>query len=139
MMKFAIPSAATVFSLLVCGCGNRVESPPEVDLPVGSVLSETPAEDAGLRAGDKILKVDGVEVGEFETGVGSIADRVLFSEGDSIKLDNGDWLSEDYAFCNRVRALGDVPLLAYVGAGVGHVGHFTYGGPYVERLKAGKL
>lgn len=58
---------------------------------------------------------------------------------DEIKLDNGDWLSEDYAFCKRVRDLGDVPLLAYVGPGVGHVGHFTYGAPYVERLKTGKL
>lgn len=58
---------------------------------------------------------------------------------DEIKLENGDWLSEDYAFCRRVRALGDTPLLAYVGAGVGHVGQFVYGGPYLERLKAGKL
>ncbi|MEL7463902.1 MAG: hypothetical protein AAFN79_07530 [Pseudomonadota bacterium] len=58
---------------------------------------------------------------------------------DEIRLENGDWLSEDYAFCKRVRALGDVPLMAYVGPGVGHVGHFTYGGPYVERLKSGKL
>lgn len=56
-----------------------------------------------------------------------------------IPLETGDRLSEDYAFCRRVRSLGDVPLLAYVGAGVGHVGQFTYGGPYVERLKAGKL
>lgn len=58
---------------------------------------------------------------------------------DEMPLENGDWLSEDYAFCRRVKALGDVRLLAYVGAGVGHVGQFTYGAPYLERLKAGKL
>lgn len=58
---------------------------------------------------------------------------------DEIPLENGDWLSEDYSFCQRVRELGDVEILAYVGAGVGHVGPFTYSGPYIEKLKAGKL
>ncbi|MEM8754107.1 MAG: hypothetical protein AAGF90_14100 [Pseudomonadota bacterium] len=54
-----------------------------------------------------------------------------------IALDDGGRLSEDFSFCRRVRSLGDVPLLAYVGPGVGHVGQFTYGGPFIERLKAG--
>ena len=58
---------------------------------------------------------------------------------DEIPLKNGDWLSEDYSFCQRVRELGDVEILAYVGAGVGHVGPVTYSGPYIEKLKAGKL
>ena len=58
---------------------------------------------------------------------------------DEIELENGDWLSEDYSFCQCVRELGDVEILAYVGAGVGHVGPFTYSGPYIEKLKAGKL
>lgn len=58
---------------------------------------------------------------------------------DEIQLENGDWLSEDFSFCQRVRELGDVEILAYVGAGVGHVGPFTYSGPYIEKLKAGKL
>lgn len=57
---------------------------------------------------------------------------------DEIQLEDGDWLSEDYAFCRRVKELGDVPILAYVGPGVGHVGNFTYGAPYIERLKAGR-
>lgn len=52
---------------------------------------------------------------------------------------DGDVLSEDYAFCERVRALGDAPLLAYIGAGVGHVGQFTYGGAFIDRLRAGKI
>ncbi|MEX2519698.1 MAG: hypothetical protein WD969_10255 [Paracoccaceae bacterium] len=56
-----------------------------------------------------------------------------------IRQPDGDALSEDYAFCERVRALGDVPLLAYIGPGIGHVGQFTYGGAYIERLRAGKI
>lgn len=56
-----------------------------------------------------------------------------------IQLEDGDWLSEDYSFCRRVRELGDIQILAYVGAGIGHVGPFTYSGPYIEKLKAGKL
>lgn len=58
---------------------------------------------------------------------------------DPIALDTGEWLSEDYAFCRRVGALGDVDVLAYVGPGVGHVGNFSYSGPYLERMKAGKI
>lgn len=60
----------------------------------------------------------------------------FFSE---IPLGSGDRPSEDFAFCRRVTELGDTPLLAYIGPGVGHVGQFTYGGPYVERLKAGRI
>ena len=57
----------------------------------------------------------------------------------SVVNENGDWLSEDYAFCRRVSELGDVDVNAYVGDGVGHVGKFVYGGPYIERLKSGIL
>ena len=58
---------------------------------------------------------------------------------DEIEIEDGDWLSEDYAFCRRVRELGDVDILAYIGKGVGHVGPFTYGGSYLERMKTGKV
>lgn len=58
----------------------------------------------------------------------------FFSE---IRLPSGELMSEDYSFCSRVRALGNIPLLGYVGDGVGHVGNFTYSGPYIERLKSG--
>lgn len=59
----------------------------------------------------------------------------FFAEMD---LETGERLGEDFAFCERVRRLGDVPLPAWVGPGVGHVGAFTYGGAFVERLKAGR-
>lgn len=58
---------------------------------------------------------------------------------DEIRLEDGDWLSEDYSFCRRVRQLGDVEIQAYVGPGVGHVGPFKYGGPYIERMKSGRI
>ncbi|MEM7524529.1 MAG: hypothetical protein AAF360_12380 [Pseudomonadota bacterium] len=58
---------------------------------------------------------------------------------DEIQQDDGDWLSEDFSFCDRVRRLGDTPIIAYVGDGVGHIGAFNFNGPYVERLKAGKI
>ena len=58
---------------------------------------------------------------------------------DEIPLSNGDWLSEDYAFCQRVGELGNVEVKAYVGEGIGHVGHYVYSGPYIERLKTGKM
>lgn len=56
-----------------------------------------------------------------------------------IKLPSGEWLSEDYSFCERVLQAKDFELLAYVGEGVGHVGPFQYSAPYIERLKLGKL
>ncbi len=55
-----------------------------------------------------------------------------------IERADGDVLSEDYSFCERVRALGDTPLLCYVGGGVSHVGQFAFSAAFIERLKAGK-
>ncbi len=43
-----------------------------------------------------------------------------------IELEDGDRLSEDYAFCARVRALGDVEIWALAGHEVGHVGMQRY-------------
>ena len=62
----------------------------------------------------------------------------IFDFFDEIRLESGDRLNEDFAFCERVRALGDLPLLAWVGPGVAHVGRFAFGGAYVERLKTGR-
>jgi len=54
-----------------------------------------------------------------------------------IRLDSGEWLSEDYAFCDRYLKLPDAKIMAYVGAGVSHVGSFNYSAPYMKRLKEG--
>jgi hypothetical protein len=50
----------------------------------------------------------------------------------------GGFMSEDYSFCDRAKAAG-VTLTGYVGAGVGHVGSFTFEGPFIERLKTGRV
>ena len=50
----------------------------------------------------------------------------------------GGFLSEDYSFCNRAKAAG-VTLTGYVGPGVGHVGAFVFEGPFIERLKTGRV
>ena len=53
-----------------------------------------------------------------------------------IALKNGDHLSEDYSFCERVNRTAACDIWAYVGGSVGHVGQFTYGGSYLESLEA---
>lgn len=53
-----------------------------------------------------------------------------------IALENGDHLSEDYSFCERVKRISACDIWAYVGGTVGHVGQFTYGGSYLESLDA---
>lgn len=55
-----------------------------------------------------------------------------------IAASDGGFLSEDYSFCTRAKAVG-VDLIGYVGPGVGHVGSFTYEGPFIERLKTGRV
>ncbi|MEL6477769.1 MAG: hypothetical protein AAFR17_10625 [Pseudomonadota bacterium] len=47
----------------------------------------------------------------------------------------GQWLSEDYAFCQRVRkGLGE-KIWGDASGEVGHVGRMTYGAPFLERLR----
>lgn len=53
-----------------------------------------------------------------------------------IALKNGDSLSEDYSFCERVNRTSACDIWAYVGGAVGHVGQFTYGASYLESLDA---
>ena len=43
-----------------------------------------------------------------------------------IPLEDGDYLSEDYSFCKRVRGLGDTEIWGYGGDGIGHVGRFDF-------------
>lgn len=59
----------------------------------------------------------------------------FFAESPSSR---GGFQSEDYSFCERAKAAG-VTLTGYVGPGVGHVGSFTYEGPFIEKLKTGRV
>ena len=53
-----------------------------------------------------------------------------------IAQENGDCLSEDYSFCERVHQLAANEIWAVIGDPVGHVGQFTYGAPYVDKIAA---
>jgi hypothetical protein len=57
----------------------------------------------------------------------------FFSE---IVLDNNEHLSEDYSFCERVNRGSICDIWALIGRPVGHVGQFTFGAPYIEKLMA---
>jgi len=53
---------------------------------VGYVPSEMPAAKAGLKEGDKIIKINGEEVKGFGGSLDSIAERIVFSTGEKITL-----------------------------------------------------
>ncbi|HEY9887776.1 MAG TPA: hypothetical protein V6D02_05200 [Candidatus Obscuribacterales bacterium] len=53
-----------------------------------------------------------------------------------IQLPQGDWLSEDYAFCDRAATLDGVDIWGWAGAGVSHIGSFAYGASYLDHLRA---
>lgn len=53
---------------------------------IGYVAKELPAAKAGLQIGDEILKINGEEVNGFAGTLDSIAERIVFSKGEEIKL-----------------------------------------------------
>lgn len=85
---------AIFFALVVWGVGRPV-SEAETTTTIGYVFPDSPAEQAGLLAGDRILKVDGFPVTRFG-GIGdSITWRVVSSTGDTIPIEverNGEIL-----------------------------------------------
>jgi regulator of sigma E protease len=76
---------ALVFALLVWGIGRPI-SETETTTTVGFVVKGSPAEAAGLLAGDKVLAVDGKPVSRF-SGIGdSVQWYVVSSQAEEIKL-----------------------------------------------------
>jgi regulator of sigma E protease len=76
---------ALVFAGIVWFIGRPV-SEADVTTMIGHVLKDSPAEKAGLRAGDIILTVDGHNVNRFQ-GIGdSVTWRIVSSEGDKIPI-----------------------------------------------------
>jgi regulator of sigma E protease len=74
---------ALVFAGIVWGVGHPV-SEADTTTIIGFVEAGSPAEKAGLKAGDKILQVDGKPVTRFSGMSDSVTWNVIRSEGDSI-------------------------------------------------------
>jgi regulator of sigma E protease len=77
---------AVVFAIIVWAVGRPV-SEPEATTTIGYVVADSPAAEAGLQPGDKILAVDGHRVSRF-AGMGddSITWRIVRSEGQSVPI-----------------------------------------------------
>jgi regulator of sigma E protease len=77
---------ALVFALVVFWVGRPV-SEAETSRVIGAIDKDSPAEKAGLRVGDEIVKVDGKPVTKF-LGMGSSVNwRIVRSEGDTIPIE----------------------------------------------------
>jgi regulator of sigma E protease len=74
---------ALVFAAIVWAVGHPV-SEADTTTVIGFVEPGSPAEKAGLKAGDKILQVDGKSVTRFSGMSDSVTWNVIRSEGDSI-------------------------------------------------------
>lgn len=76
---------AFVFAFLVWGIGRPV-SETETTTTIGYVLTNSPAQAAGLKPGDKILAVDGKPVSRF-SGIGdTVMWRIVSSEGETLPV-----------------------------------------------------
>lgn len=74
---------AAVFALLVSWLG-KPETEPLVTTTIGYVAEESAAAKGGLKAGDKILEIDGQPILRFEGFVDSVRWAVIASEGETI-------------------------------------------------------
>lgn len=77
---------ACVFAVLVSWLG-KPQSEAFVTQTIGYVEPKSPAAEAGLKAGDKILKIDGNPIRRFEGFVDSVRWGVISSEGEKIAFE----------------------------------------------------
>lgn len=56
------------------------------DTTIGFIAPDAPAYEAGVRAGDRIVAIDGVAVRSWDGNLDSVIERLAFSEGDTINI-----------------------------------------------------
>lgn len=88
IVAFAGPLFSLLLALLAATVVWKIGKPADV-IPsrvVGAVDPGSPADKAGLRVGDTILKVNDEEVSAFTGRLDSIFEKTILSEGDTIKF-----------------------------------------------------
>src|SRR5437660_7392452 len=77
---------AVLFAIIIFAIGRPV-SESEATTTIGYVMADSPAAQAGLKPGDKLLAVDGRHVSRFGgMGADSISWRIVRSEGETIPI-----------------------------------------------------
>ncbi len=56
------------------------------DTTIGFIAPDAPAYEAGLRAGDRILSIDGSPIDSWDANINSVLERLAFSQGDTIEF-----------------------------------------------------
>jgi regulator of sigma E protease len=124
---------AFVFALLVWVLGRPVGE-AEGTTVVGTVLKDSPAAQAGLKAGDKILKVDGHPVKRFGgQSDDSITWRIVRSEGKTVPI--------EYERAGKVESTSVTPKIPegkwYQRKGLRTIGVSPKSTPMVARVERG--
>lgn len=91
--KAIVAFAGPLFSMLlafalaavVWGIGKPTSQPDSTTI-IGEVIAGGPADQAGLRPGDKILKIDGKRVTRFSGPLNSVMWNIMRSEGEKINF-----------------------------------------------------
>lgn len=86
IVAFAGPLFSMLLALLAATIVWKIGKPADI-MPsqvIGSVEKDSPGEKAGLRVGDKILKVNGKNVHAFRGRLDSVFEQIVLSEGNDI-------------------------------------------------------